>query len=417
MASNLTFSFETYLVGGAVRDQLLNLPIIDRDWVVVGANYAQMLEHGFKSVGKDFPVFLHPDTHEEYALARQERKTGKGYHGFSVIADGTVSLEEDLSRRDLTINAIAKACDGRLIDPYNGIDDLNARVLRHVSIAFKEDPVRVLRLARFYARLYDFGFKIATETKQLISEMIAQGELNYLSPERIWIELSKALNGAHPDQFIACLRELGALKIILPEVDALFGIPQRPEYHPEIDSGLHTLMVMRQAALLNADADTLFACLCHDLGKATTPTHILPKHTQHESRGAVLAKKLAQRLKIPNDTQTLAIKVAKYHLYFHTLNQLRAVTILKLLLSLDALRRPLVLDQFILACIADERGRLCFEDREILQGEFLKECLIALKGIDAKQLLLTVDPAKIPEIIHLERLKKIKNVIKDYTWS
>ena len=309
---------ETYLVGGSVRDQLLGLPIRDKDWVVVGACPEQMLELGFRSVGKDFPVFLHPKTNEEYALARTERKVAPGYKGFAIHASPDVTLEQDLARRDLTINAIAQSHDGKLIDPYNGQADLKNKCLRHVSPAFTEDPVRVLRIARFAAR---FDFSIADETKILIRHMVDSNELDHLVPERVWLELTKAMSTEKPSLFFTTLRNVGALKNLFPEVDRLFGVPQVPKWHPEVDTGIHVMMVIDQAAKLSTDIAVIFAALCHDLGKGTTPAETLPDHKGHEARSIELTQLLCERLRVPKDIHNLALKVAEYHTHMHLLDR------------------------------------------------------------------------------------------------
>ncbi len=318
----------TYLVGGAVRDALLGLPPGDRDFVVVGATVEDMLAAGFRQVGRDFPVFLHPDSGEEYALARTERKSGRGYTGFVVHADPSVTLEDDLRRRDFTINAIARAEDGRLVDPFGGVRDLEARVLRHVGPAFVEDPLRVLRAARFMARLAPLGFRLAAETLDLMRRMAASGELAALVPERVWQELAKALRSASPAAFLRTLRAAGALRAVLPEVDALYGVPQRAEYHPEIDTGLHQELVCDMAAHLAPGDDLVgFAALCHDLGKALTPADVLPRHVMHEVRGVEPALALSQRLKVPGEHRDLAVLCCREHLNVHRLRELKPATV------------------------------------------------------------------------------------------
>ncbi|RKZ89089.1 MAG: multifunctional CCA addition/repair protein [Gammaproteobacteria bacterium] len=375
---------ETYLVGGSVRDQLLGLPIKDRDWVVVGSSPKDMIDKGFQTVGKDFPVFLHPKTHEEYALARTERKIGPGYHGFVVHASPDVSLEQDLARRDLTINAIAQAEDGTLIDPFNGQQDLQDKVLRHVSPAFTEDPVRVLRIARFAAR---FGFTIADETKQLIQQMVVAKELDYLVPERVWQELEKALATAKPSLFFFALRDSGALASIFPEVDRLFGVPQSPKWHPEIDTGIHVMMVIDQAARLTEDITVRFAALCHDLGKGTTPKDILPRHIGHEARSIDLTKNLCRRLRVPKEAESLALKVAEYHTHMHLLFEMKPATILKVIEALDAFRRPKRFEQYLLACEADFRGRPGYEDEAMPELELFKRCFSTVQAIQVQPLI------------------------------
>lgn len=363
---------QTYLVGGAVRDALLDYPVHERDWVVVDASPEQMLELGYQQVGKDFPVFLHPETRDEYALARTERKQGHGYTGFAVHCDPGVTLEEDLLRRDLTINAMAQADDGTLIDPYGGQRDLEARILRHVSGAFVEDPLRVLRTARFAARYAHLGFTVADETIALMAEIVRQDELAHLPAERIWIELDRALGERNPEVFVELLRECGALAELLPELDALFGIPQPEQHHPEIDSGLHTLMVLQQAVKLSEARDVRFAALLHDLGKGITPTGELPRHIAHEHRGIRLVKAVCQRIKAPNQYRDLALKVCEFHLHSHRAMELRGKTLLKLLRATDALRRPERFEAFVLACEADARGRKGSEESPYPQADYLR---------------------------------------------
>lgn len=377
---------QVYKVGGCVRDQLLGLPVKDRDWVVVGASPGEMIEAGFKPVGKDFPVFLHPETSEEYALARTERKTAPGYTGFVFHAAPDVTLEADLRRRDLTINAMAETEQGELIDPFYGQRDLEQRLLRHVSPAFAEDPVRILRVARFAARFADLGFKIAGETLELMREMVRNGEVDALVPERVWQETARALAEATPARFFSVLRECGALARLFPELDCLFGVPQPEEHHPEVDTGLHTLMVLTQAARLSGDPKVRFAALMHDLGKGTTPQQEWPRHIEHEARGVPLVEALCQRLKAPNEFRDLAILVTRYHLHYHRAAELRDTTLLETLQALDAFRRPERFEQFLLACEADSRGRPGFEDREYLQPKIFRAAFQAAAAIDAGEL-------------------------------
>ncbi|GAB3282196.1 multifunctional CCA addition/repair protein [Parahaliea aestuarii] len=374
---------QTYLVGGAVRDALLDYPVTERDWVVVGARPEEMLDQGYQQVGKDFPVFLHPRTKEEYALARTERKQGHGYTGFAVHCDPAVTLEEDLLRRDLTINAMAQTAEGEIVDPYGGQQDLQARLLRHVSPAFTEDPLRVLRVARFAARYAHLGFTVAEETRRLMAEIVDAGELAHLPAERIWVETDRALGERNPEVFIEVLRNCGALAALLPEVDALFGVPQRAEYHPEIDSGIHTLMVLQQAARLSPDTAVRFAALVHDLGKATTPEDVLPRHIAHEHRGVPLVKAVCQRLKVPNRHRDLALSVCEYHLLCHTARGLRGKTLLKLLRNTGALRRPQDFEHFLLACEADARGRKGLEDQPYPQADYLRRAAGAAASVNA----------------------------------
>lgn len=360
---------QAYRVGGGVRDSLLGVAHKDSDWVVVGATSQQMLDLGFKQVGQDFPVFLHPVSAEEYALARTERKTAAGYKGFTVHADPQVTLEEDLRRRDLTINAIAQTHDGKIIDPWGGLRDLEQKLLRHVSEAFVEDPVRILRVARFHARFAPLGFRVAPETLNLMRHMVENGEVTALTPERVWRELERALSQPSPSTFFYTLRECGALAALLPEVERLFGVPQRPEYHPEIDTGLHTMMVIDRAAQLSQDSRVIFAALVHDLGKGTTPASILPRHTDHESRSVDLIRELCQRLPIPNEHRDLAIMVAAHHGVSHRITELRPNTLVKKLEAMDAFRRPDRFERFVLACQADAQGRLGLSERPYPQAD------------------------------------------------
>jgi len=365
---------KTYLVGGAVRDELLGLPVRERDWVVVGATPDELTAKGYKAVGKDFPVFLHPETREEYALARTERKTGPGYRGFVTSFSADVTLEQDLERRDLTVNAIARDPDNcTLIDPFNGVGDLHARVLRHVSDAFVEDPVRVLRVARFASRFAPLGFTVAPETIALMKQIALDGELQALVPERVWQETQRSLDQPAPQVYFEILREANALPIIFPEVAALFGVPQPEKWHPEIDAGIHTMMVLEQAARLSDDPIVRFAALTHDLGKGTTPPTQWPRHVAHEQRSVQLIETMCQRLRIPNNYREIAVLVGRYHLLSHTLLELRAATLLELLENLDAFRRPVRLEQFILACEADARGRKGLEGRDYPQSKMLRE--------------------------------------------
>ncbi len=374
---------QTYLVGGAVRDKLLELPVKDRDWVVVGATPDEMLAQGYKPVGKDFPVFLHPDTREEYALARTERKSGKGYKGFSFHTATDVTLEEDLKRRDLTINAIAEDEDGNLIDPFNGAADINSKMLRHVSPAFNEDPLRVLRVARFAATL---GFKIAPETMALLTQMTDSGELETLVAERVWTETEKALSGNYPARFILVLRACNALAVMFPELERLFGVPQPANYHPEIDSGLHTIMSLNQATRLTENPVIRFAVLVHDLGKGTTPESEWPSHRGHEGRGVKLVNNICDRYRIPNKYRELACLVSKHHLDCHRIQDMRPDTVLKKLEQLDAFRRPERFRDFLIACEADARGRAGLEDSDYPQARFLNKALEEANNIDSKSL-------------------------------
>ncbi|MEO8748622.1 MAG: multifunctional CCA addition/repair protein [Rhodanobacter sp.] len=375
---------QIYLVGGAVRDKLLQRPVTDRDYVVVGALPETLLAQGYKPVGKDFPVFLHPVSGEEYALARTERKSGHGYHGFVFQADATVTLEQDLARRDLTINAIAEDADGSLVDPYHGVRDLQARVLRHVSPAFAEDPVRVLRVARFAARFARLGFSVAPETMALMREMVRAGEIAHLVAERVWAEMRKALGEVQPSAFLRVLRDCAALQVLLPEVEALYGVPQRAEFHPEVDTGVHVEMVLDAAAQIAPGDDLVgFCALTHDLGKALTPADELPRHVGHEHRGVAPLRELCARLKVPAEHAALAELVCREHLHAHRALELRPATILKLLSALDALRRPARLETFLAACIADVRGRLGHEHDAYPQADYLRETRAAAAAVDA----------------------------------
>ena len=407
--------FQTYLVGGAVRDKLLKHPYHEHDWVVVGATPEALTNAGYLLVGKDFPVFLHPETKEEYALARSERKVAKGYQGFEVCADPSITLEEDLLRRDLTINAIAEDAKGNLIDPYGGVKDIENRILRHVSDAFIEDPVRVLRLARFYARYHQYGFTIADETKVLIKTMIQSGELEALTAERVFQELNKALGEASPQAFFNALREVGALEVLFPEVEALFGVPQTAKYHPEIDSGVHTLMALEASVAITTDLPTRFAILCHDFGKAITPEKEWPSHKLHEIRGVPLVAAFCDRLKVPKEYRDIALKVTEFHLMMHQAFILRPKTILKLLKKLDSLRKPQNLTRFVDACMADARGRLHFMDREYPQREYLLAIRESLSTMDLQPILQGIEKDQIPATIERAQIKTIFNTIKDYT--
>jgi tRNA nucleotidyltransferase (CCA-adding enzyme) len=430
---------DTYLVGGAVRDALLGFPFSERDWVVVGATPQDMLDAGFTQVGRDFPVFLHPQTKEEYALARTERKQGHGYTGFVVHADPGVTLEDDLRRRDLTINAMARAPDGTIIDPYNGRDDLEDRVLRHVSPAFPEDPLRVLRVARFAARYAYLGFTVAEETLALMRRIVDQGELAHLSAERIWIEIERALREASPQVFIEVLRECDALKALLPEVDVLFGVPQKAEHHPEIDTGVHTLMVLEQAARLTwaidapaaqsvpaapdasaprpraqANSRVVFAALLHDLGKGITPAGILPSHRGHEHSGRPLVDAVCDRLKVPNADRNLALVVCEHHLNCHRARELRPATVLNLLETAGALRDATRFDEFLLACEADARGRLGFEERPYPQAAYLRAARDAALSVTAADVMQEgLQGPAIGEAMRRERIRRIAALARE----
>jgi tRNA nucleotidyltransferase (CCA-adding enzyme) len=378
---------KAYLVGGAVRDELLDYPHKEKDWVVVGATPEDMPAAGFQQVGRDFPVFLHPDTKEEYALARTERKTSPGYKGFDVHATPDVTLEQDLLRRDLTINAIAKDETGEIIDPCNGMRDIHDRILRHVSPAFTEDPVRILRVARFAARYLHLGFIVADETMQLMKQMVDDGEVDALVPERVWQEMEKALGERSPSRFIEVLRDCGALERILPELDRLFGVPQPEEHHPEIDTGIHTLMVLQQACRLSDDTEVRFAALMHDLGKGVTPESEWPQHIEHEARGAKIVLDVCKRLRVPNEYRDLAERTARFHLHYHRALELKPSTVVKTLEQLDAFRKPQRSEKFLLASEAHARGRPGHENSSFPQGNFFRKAFEAARQVDIESLV------------------------------
>jgi tRNA nucleotidyltransferase (CCA-adding enzyme) len=378
---------EIYLVGGAVRDSLLNYPSSENDWVVVGATPEQMTDQGFKPVGQDFPVFIHPKSSEEYALARTERKSGHGYKGFEFYTSIDVSLEEDLIRRDLTINAMAQDNAGNIIDPFGGQKDLEKKRLRHVSEAFTEDPLRVLRVARFAARYHHLGFTIASETMALMKSIVAEGEMAFLVAERVWKETSRALTEHSPQVFIQVLRDCGALEALFPEVDALFGVPQRADYHPEVDTGIHTLMALEQSVKLSESSAVRFSVLVHDLGKALTPETVLPSHSGHEKSGLPLVKALCDRLTVPNSHRQLAMAVTEYHLHSHKAKELKPATILKLFQNIGALRDDRRLSDFLYCCEADARGRTGFEDITYHARDYLMAALSAVKKVDISDLV------------------------------
>ncbi len=380
-----------FLVGGAVRDQLLDRPVKDRDWVVVGATPDQMINAGYRPVGKDFPVFLHPDTHEEYALARTERKSGRGYSGFVVHADPDVTLEDDLLRRDLTINAIAMDAGGDLVDPYGGLDDIRDRLLRHVSEAFVEDPLRVLRVARFAARYHHLGFTVADETLDLMRRCVDAGEMEHLVAERVFQELCGALSEQDPQVFVQVLRACGALARLLPEVDVLYGIDQDAKWHPEIDTGIHIEMVLKQSATMDLPLAARFAALLHDLGKGLTDNADLPHHPGHEASGVPLVKAVCQRLKAPRKMQQLSEHVTAHHLSVHTAFELTAEQVLQLIQATDAQRKPEQFEQFLLACEADSRGRPVFENRDYPQRTYLSEAAEAVRQCDLSEALALKD--------------------------
>ena len=408
-----------YLVGGAVRDQLLNRAVKDHDYLVVGASVEQMLALGFNQVGKDFPVFLHPKTKQEYALARTERKQGQGYTGFACYAEPDVTIEQDLLRRDLTINAMAKSRNGEIIDPYQGQQDLNNRVLRHVSDAFVEDPLRVLRVARFAARYHNYGFTIAPETLELMTKISASGELTALSAERIWQEMQRSLNEEHPEVFFQVLRQCQALKALWPELNALWGVPNPAQWHPEICSGDHTMMVLQQAVLLthnNKNKTAIrFAALCHDLGKGLTASEHWPSHRGHEKAGLPLVEKIATQLKVPNYCRQLALKVCEHHLHCHKAFQLKPSTLLRIFNQLDVWRKPQEFDDFIITCKSDFLGRLGFENRPYPQEQYLKDAMLAASSINAKAFVEQgLQGIAIKTAMAEARLHAIKNVKAEY---
>ncbi|MEW6345310.1 MAG: multifunctional CCA addition/repair protein [Paraburkholderia sp.] len=402
-----------YAVGGAIRDELLGVPVQDRDYVVVGATPEQMVAQGYRPVGKDFPVFLHPQTHEEYALARTERKTAAGYHGFQFFYAPDVTLEEDLARRDLTINAMARelrpdgALTGPVVDPFNGQADLQARVFRHVSDAFLEDPVRILRVARFAARFTDFT--VAPETMDLMRKMVTAGEVDALVAERVWQEVSRGLMERRPSRMFAVLRECGALARILPEIDAMFGVPQRADYHPEVDTGVHVMMVVDHAAAQGYALAVRFAALTHDLGKATTPEDVLPRHIGHEGRSVDLLKPLCERLRVPNECRDLALLVAREHGNIHRVMKTGAAGVVRLLERCDAIRKPGRFAEALQACEADARGRLGFEAREYPQAERLRVALVAARAVDAGAIAkgFVGKPELIKDAVQRERVRVV----------
>jgi tRNA nucleotidyltransferase (CCA-adding enzyme) len=407
-----------YRVGGAVRDKLLNYPSDENDWVVVGATPQKMVDLNYVPVGSDFPVFIKPETGEEYALARTERKSGHGYQGFTFHTDEDVSLEEDLVRRDLTINAMAEDHDGALIDPYGGQRDLSDKLLRHVSDAFTEDPLRVLRVARFAARYHHLGFSIATETMALMSAISDSGELDYLVAERVWKETERALGERSPDIFIQTLKQCGALKALFPEVERLFGVAQRADYHPEIDTGIHTIMALQQSAKSSDSSAIRFAVLVHDLGKGVTPNHILPSHSGHEARGVALVESLCDRLKVPNNFRQLALAVTEYHLTCHKALELDPELILALLKGIGALKSAAKLDDFILCCEADARGRTGFEEREYPAADYLRAALGKVMEVSIADLVKSgIEGAEIGRQLSLRRIACIAELKHTYSTS
>jgi len=401
---------QTYIVGGAVRDELLGFAVKDKDYVVVGSTPEAMLAAGFKPVGKDFPVFLHPETRDEYALARTERKTAKGYKGFAIQASPEVTLEQDLARRDLTINAIARTDDGQLVDPFNGVADIQSRTLRHVSAAFAEDPVRILRVARFSARLVDFN--VAPETMLLMRQMVEAGEVDALVAERVWQEIAKGLMEAKPSRMFEVLRSCGALQKILPELDRLWGVSQPEQHHPEIDTGVHVMMVIDYAASQNFSLSIRFAALMHDLGKGTTPREVLPKHIGHEQRSANLLKEVCQRLRVPNDCKELGMMTAKFHGKLHQAPQMRPATLLEFLIELDAIRQPDRFKDFLKACEADSRGRTGYADCQTPAAELMLKVLNAAAAVDAGAVAMACEEAEQIKVKVFEaRLEAVKALL------
>ena len=402
---------KTYLVGGAVRDKLLDYPVVERDWLVVGATSEALINQGFKQVGKDFPVFLHPKTGEEYALARTERKSGTGHQGFKVHASQDVTLEEDLIRRDLTVNAMAMDQGEVLYDPYNGQQDLKQKLLRHVSPAFSEDPLRVLRVARFAARYHHLGFKIVKETQLLMTDISHSGELKTLSAERVWKETVRALGEKSPHIYFEALKQCGGLKDWFPELDCLWGIPNPEKWHPEIDTGVHTMMVLEQCALLTNDSSTRFAALCHDLGKGVTPKEQWPSHRGHEKNGVAVIEKLAKRMRIPTDFTRLAKVVSEFHLHLHRIEELTPKTIVKVLERTDAFRKPERFEQVLIACEADYRGRTGFENRDYPQSQLMRDALAACQGVSVSEIIEQgYEGSKIAEEIHRRRISQVKHL-------
>ncbi|MBT8769156.1 multifunctional CCA addition/repair protein [Metapseudomonas boanensis] len=400
---------QIYKVGGAVRDRLLGRPVVENDWVVVGASAEEMLEKGFRPVGADFPVFLHPETGEEYALARTERKSGRGYGGFTFFASPDVTLEQDLIRRDLTVNAMAEDDEGQVIDPYGGQRDLEARLLRHVSPAFAEDPLRVLRVARFAARYAPLGFRVAEETLELMRQIAESGELDALTPERSWKEIARALMEPSPDVFIQVLRDCCALKAWLPELDSLFGVPQPAQHHPEVDTGIHILAVLRQCAMHEQPLDVRWACLLHDLGKGLTPEAEWPQHIAHEKRGIRLIQAVNERCKAPRDCQELAVLVGEFHTHAHRALELKASTLLDLLQRFDVYRRPQRFEAFIAACEMDARGRSGLEQRAYPQADYLRSAATVARAVAVQPLLERgLKGAELGEALKAERLEALK---------
>lgn len=397
-----------YLVGGAVRDKLLGLPVYDRDWVVVGAAPDDMLAQGYQQVGKDFPVFLHPKTHEEYALARTERKSGTGYTGFTCYAAPDVTLQDDLLRRDLTINAIAEDSDGQLVDPYHGQADLENRILRHVSPAFRDDPLRVLRLARFAAKYAHLDFTIAPETQAMMSEMAANGELNTLTAERVWKETEKALTTESPQVYFRVLRDCGALVILFPEIDALFGVPAPEKWHPEIDTGIHTLLTVQEAATLTTSITVRFAALCHDVGKGVTPKEEWPHHYRHNATGVPIARELCERLKVPTEIRDFTLIAVQHHDLVHSVEQLKPSTLINLFNTIDVWRKPERLEQLILVSEADSKGRTGWENKPYPQADYLMQAYQVAARVTAKDVMAEgITGPAIRDALHEKRIRAL----------
>lgn len=403
---------QVFLVGGAVRDEQLGIPVRERDWCVVGATPDELVEQGYKRVGKDFPVFLHPETGEEYALARTERKTAAGYHGFEFHTSPDVTIEDDLRRRDLTINALARDSNDRLIDPFGGVADIEKRLLRHVSDAFAEDPVRILRTAKFAARFAHLGFRIAPETRDLMRQMVDAGEADALVPDRVWKEAEAALAGPDPRVFFESLRAARALGAVFPELDALFGVPQPVKWHPEVDTGLHTMMVLEQAGQVSNEVATRFAALVHDLGKGTTPADELPSHRGHEIRGLKLIRAMAERLPVPRACRDLALLVAEFHTHCHRAAALNDKTVIKVLERADAFRRPERFEQFLLACEADARGRTGYESRAYPQAGLFRAALAAAAAVDAAAIARQSNDADVADNIRRARISAVRQALK-----
>ena len=402
---------EIYLVGGAVRDNLLDLPVRDKDWVVVGSNARLMKEQGYLQVGKGFPVFLHPETKQEYALARTERKVGVGYLGFEFDSSEFITLEQDLLRRDLTINAIAESSDGQIIDPYDGRQDIKDKVLRHVSPAFAEDPLRVLRVAKFAARFARLGFTVAPETQKLMNDIVQSGEIDTLVRERVWQEIEQAMGGSAPDVFIRVLRSCGALKLILPEVDRLFGVPQPVKYHPEVDTGLHILLCLQQAAKLTDDPMVRYAALVHDVGKGVTDKAKWPSHYAHETLGLPLQADISKRLHVPNEFSKLAALVCEHHTKLHRIKELRPAKLLKLIEALDGFRRPERVQKFLLVCEADAKGRTGLEEHDYPQNTYLTTILNELSQLDLGALIKQAKPKNTQEFVQQSRLNLLSDIL------